>query len=146
MIEFVAVGTPRPGGSKRGFLVPGTKHVSITDASKKVKSWRETVKAAALREYDGPLLSGALELGLLFFFSRPRAHYGTGRNFELLKPSAPTEHTQKPDTTKLVRAVEDALNGVIWIDDRQIVWQVARKQWVDRAKRSGVRVQITPLQ
>jgi Holliday junction resolvase RusA-like endonuclease len=48
-----------------------------------------------------------------------------------LKRSAPTLHTQKPDTTKLIRCTEDALQGVCWHDDCQVVSQQATKVWAD---------------
>jgi Holliday junction resolvase RusA-like endonuclease len=39
--------------------------------------------------------------------------------------------TVKPDLTKLLRAVEDALTGVVWRDDSQIIHQVVNKEYAD---------------
>jgi len=70
---------------------------------------------------------------------RPRAHYGTGKNEYKLKASAPHWNTKAPDTTKLMRPLEDSLTGVIWKDDSQVVWQIGSKEYSDTP---GARVRI----
>ena len=54
------------------------------------------------------------------YFSRPKSHYGTGRNADKLKDSSPTYHTKKPDADNCVKFVFDALNGIFWTDDSYI--------------------------
>ena len=49
-----------------------------------------------------------------------KTHYGTWKNEDKLKPSAPNWHKSKPDLNKILRSTEDALTGVLWIDDSQI--------------------------
>ena len=39
--------------------------------------------------------------------------------------------TTRPDTSKLVRGAEDALNGVIWKDDAQVITIIATKAYCD---------------
>ncbi len=146
-ITFQVIGTPRPGGSKTGFYNKKLARVMMVDASgQKGKDWRTSVQAAAMEAYDGPLLQGAVRLYLHFLFSRPKSHYGTGRNASRLKPSAPQYHTQKPDLTKIVRSVEDALAGIVWKDDSQVTAGSPSKSWIGGADRSGVYVTITPLE
>lgn len=41
------------------------------------------------------------------------------------------EVTQKPDVSNLIKSVEDALNGVVYVDDCQIVRIVAVKHFVE---------------
>lgn len=41
------------------------------------------------------------------------------------------KHTKKPDLDNMVKAVLDALNGVAWADDSQIVWLSALKEYSD---------------
>ena len=64
------------------------------------------------------------------YFPRPRAHYGTGRNANRLKDSAPLWHDKRPDVDKLARAVLDAIteSGTLR-DDCQVVALSARKRY-----------------
>jgi len=61
-----------------------------------------------------------IALHVEFFFQRPKSHYGTGRNADKLKPSAPDYHTSTPDTDNLIKFVCDSLNGVFYKDDSYI--------------------------
>jgi Holliday junction resolvase RusA-like endonuclease len=88
------------------------------------------------------LFSGALSLDLRFYMRRPQSHFGTGRNAGRLKDTAPRFHTTRPDSTKLTRAVEDALTGVVWRDDAQVSTQVIAKLYGEPER---VVVAIYPL-
>jgi len=85
--------------------------------------------AAAAQEamQDRAPLTGALAVAFTFYRQRPRSHYGTGRNAGNVKPSAARRPVFAPDTTKLIRAVEDACTSIVWRDDSQIVSQIGRK-------------------
>jgi Holliday junction resolvase RusA-like endonuclease len=74
----------------------------------------------------------AVNLSVTFLFKRPKSHYRSGKNAMVLKGAAPNRHTQKPDLTKLVRCLEDALTGIIWNDDCQVVETSAQKKWAER--------------
>ena len=144
MIEFFVLGVPKPAGSKRVFLNKKTGKPIVTDASGQAgKDWRGDVKAAAQRAYQGPLLIGPIRLVVLFLMPRPKGHFGTGRNAGFVKTSAPPWHTIAPDATKLLRGLEDALAGIIYADDGQIVSQFVVKRYGN--ERSGARVKIIPI-
>lgn len=140
-IELVVYGTPVPAGSKRAFTRPGGR-VGVADtAEKRMKPWRAALQAAAGDLMDGrDLLQGPLHLHVEFHLARPKGHYGTRGN---LRPSAPTHPTVKPDTTKLLRGLEDALTGIVWRDDAQIVRQHAEKRYADGPEH--VRISVLPL-
>jgi crossover junction endodeoxyribonuclease RusA len=130
MISFFVPGTPAPGGSKRAFFNRKTGKAMVVDACAQNKPWRSDVKAFAQEAHkNGPPLQGALKLSIVFFMARPKGHFGTGRNSDKLKDSAPQYPTGKPDSTKLTRSCEDALNGVLWKDDSQIVTQSISKRY-----------------
>jgi crossover junction endodeoxyribonuclease RusA len=139
-ISFFVAGVPKPAGSKRGFFIPKIKRVVITDACKGSRDWKTDVKHAGQKEYAGPLRQGALAVRLVFLVVRPKAHYRTGKNAASLRDGAPVYPTTKPDVLKLARAVEDALTGIIWRDDSQIVTEHLSKRFADAP---GVRVEIT---
>lgn len=134
MIAFTVLGEAAPAGSKRAFRNPHSGQINVVDASKRQKPWQAEVKAAAVEQYDGGLIDGALVLTLTFYRPRPRSHYGSGRNSAILKLSAPPYPTTRPDVLKLARAVEDALTGVVWRDDAQIVEEHLRKRYGSPAR------------
>ena len=153
-ITFRVDGKPQPAGSKQSFvpLHKKTKQpfrrknggivVSTVDANKKSKGWKQLVAKAASEAYQGPLLTGAIRLEVQFWIERPKCHYGTGRNASVLKASAPAFHLQAPDSTKYVRGLEDALKGIVWVDDCQVVRQSVAKDW---GARPGADVRIVTL-
>lgn len=75
-----------------------------------------------------------LKVELNFCLPRPRSHYGTGRNANLLKKTAPTRYIKKPDIDNLVKFVFDSLNCIFWRDDTQICVVKAYKQYSDRPR------------
>ena len=75
----------------------------------------------------------ALRISLSFYFPRPKAHFRTGRYAHLLKDSAPPywNMIKTPDVDNLVKFVLDALNGNLYVDDKQVVELEARKCYVN---------------
>lgn len=133
-ITFFVPGKPQPAGSKRAFVIKrknGSFGASVTDACEKSKDWKSMVAFAAHEHKPDLLWDGPLELELWFHIVRAKGHFGSGKNSRKLKESAPKRPTVKPDTTKLTRAVEDALTGIVWKDDAQIVDQHCHKVYAD---------------
>jgi Holliday junction resolvase RusA-like endonuclease len=127
-IQVWVPGVPQPGGSKRGFYNPRLGRVIITDANAKVKPWRASVSQAA-SEVVSEMLEGPLRVRFDFVFPRPKGHFGSGKNATVLKRNAPQYPVVKPDATKVIRSTEDALKGILWRDDSQIVTQAATKRY-----------------
>lgn len=128
-LSFFIAGNPKPAGSKRGFYIPSLKRVVITDANPNSRDWKTDVKHEAQRNYSGELLEFPINLRLTFTQLRPKSHYRTGANAHLLRDSAPKRPTSKPDVLKLARGVEDALTGIVWKDDAQIVDEYLSKRF-----------------
>ena len=147
MINFQVYGKPEPAGSKRGFAFKrrnGSTGVAISDANPKSRDWKNAVTSAAMQHVgdEFPLLTGPLSVEFLFYLVRPKGHFGSGKNSDAVKGSAPTRPVGKPDVLKLARAVEDSLTGVVWRDDAQIVEENLAKHYGPRA---GVFITIRPL-
>jgi Holliday junction resolvase RusA-like endonuclease len=112
----------------------------------------EAVKFAALDAIPDnfQLLLGAVKVTVNFVIQRPKNHYGTGKNSNILKHSAPKMfHTQKPDAAKLYRSTEDALTGILWKDDCQVAVVGLAKYWTDSVKgteHQGCKIAVEPLQ
>lgn len=142
---FVA-GTPRPQGSKKGFVVPAkgerkARAIIVNDEPELLKAWRGDMRdrferamaEAALEPFTVPT-----EVGLTFTFQRPQHHHVAGDRSRPVKPSAPYFHTQDPDLDKLLRSVADALTGIVWVNDNLICrYHDPIKLW---GLRSGVEI------
>jgi len=145
VLSFFIPGTPAPGGSKRGFpvkLKSGRIRSNVVEDCARNPAWRERCAAAALENFrglDGLPFRGAVSLSVQFLMPRPKNHFGARGG---LKASAPRHHLQKPDRTKLLRALEDALSGVLWMDDVQVVGGRIGKAWVSPGVAPGAHVEI----
>ncbi len=141
-VDFFVPGVPAPGGSKKAFHHAKTGKIVVMDDGKHNRSWKQRVATFAHANAPITPLFGPLLLDVTFTLPRPRGHYGTGKNRERLKPSAPRHHETRPDTTKLLRSTEDAMKGIIYSDDSQIVIQTAMKVY---GNAPGVRVRVRRL-
>ena len=136
-------GIPKPGGSKTAQLIRrkggeivtknGRPLITMRDDAKGNADWKRNVAYFARREYgDALLITGPMRVTIKFVMPRLAGHFGSGRNAGVLKPNAPHFHTVKPDATKLMRSTEDAMTGVVWLDDARIVEQRVSKVYGDK--------------
>lgn len=85
------------------------------------------------REQVTEKLEGALEVWIDFYIPRPKSHYGTGKNENKLKSTAPKYPMgSRQDLDNLEKFAWDCLNGLAWNDDRQIVKSQSAKFWAER--------------
>jgi len=115
---FFIQGKPVPQGSKNAFVYTpkggGRPRAIVTDqAGQRLKDWRKIIHYTAKQKWSGPPLTGAVSLTVTIYIRRPLNHYGTGKNADVLKATAPKHHITTPDRTKLLRAIEDAAVTVI---------------------------------
>jgi len=66
--------------------------------------------------FDGPPLEGPVCISLTFYLPRPKS-----------APRRVVHPATRPDLSKLVRSVEDALTGIVYRDDAQIMSLTAIK-------------------
>lgn len=145
------VGVPQPGGSKTAQPVYGkngpvtfktasgkTRVVTTTrDANKKVGGWKDMVHAAALGMVAEPL-GGTICCQVVFRRVRPKAHFNA--RGELKASFRDVWPTVKPDATKYMRSTEDALSGVIWLDDNRVVMPQPVKRYCNPGEFPGARI------
>jgi Holliday junction resolvase RusA-like endonuclease len=133
-ISLVVFGDAQPAGSKRGFNHPHTGRVILTDANPRSREWKDRVAAEAGRTYSGPLLDGPVAVSLTFYRTRPKGHLRTGKHAGLVRNSAPLYPVTKPDGLKLARGAEDAMTGIIYRDDAQVVDMDIHKRYGSPAR------------
>lgn len=124
-INFTVYGEPtaqgRPKFARRG------KFVTAYDP-KKSREYKDTVYSVALEHKPKELLEGALVMQVDIYRSIPKSFSKVKRTAikdGILRP------TTKPDCSNVVKGIEDALNGVIYKDDSQIVESVVKKFYSD---------------
>jgi len=126
----------RPTPLKRPRLV---RNSIIYDPSKKdKKNWLQCVIChAPIKPFPGPL-----KINLEFYFPRPKSHYRSGKFSELLKQNAPNVHTSMPDVDNLSKFILDAMNGVFYLDDRQVVELNSHKEYTSKNSKGFTMVMI----
>lgn len=140
--DFFVAGIPVPKGSAKSFWNKNaSKIVTMQDNREKQRPWASAVSYAAQQAGCRPA-AGPIRVVLCFTFPRPKNHYGTGKNKEALKAAAPAEHMTKPDLDKLVRCVLDALTGIAYHDDNQVITINARKSYAAGDLSTGVRIML----
>jgi len=143
-VEFDVEGCPRPAGSKRAFPIrrrDGSLGVVVTDTTgQEGKEWRSRVADAAKAAHNIrgiPFPEGAVRVWLEFRIMPPK------EAVKRLKKGKRVFPASRPDLTKLIRSVEDALTGILWRDDAQVISQVALKRYAMPDETPGVRVRVT---
>lgn len=110
------VGKARPRLGRGGRVYTPTK---TTDAERAIaNAWRVQIG----RKHDGPV-----HLSLAISFAVPSSISKAERARRL----DAAWHTQKPDIDNVVKLVLDALNGVAYDDDTQVVSISTTKRWGD---------------
>lgn len=116
----------------------------MVESSKNVKPWRQDVKFTALSvkstDWD---TTPAMALSVVFKFQRPASHLGKNG----LRSSAPQHCTsaRNGDIEKLVRSTHDALTGILFDDDRQVVTLNATKRYCTEGEQPGAIITLTAL-
>ena len=140
MIGFFVPGTPVPKGSAKAFVVKGRAIVTQTNREKQ-RPWASLISYTA-QEVGIEPAAGAVELAMVFTMPRPKSHYRTGKFSGELRLNQPIYHTAKPDLDKLIRCVLDALTGIAYWDDSQVVEIRAVKMY---GERPGVQVRVEEI-
>ena len=132
---------PATKGSAQAFVVPGrgrARAVVVND-NRKAAPWAALVREAAERAVAMQEV-GPVEVEIRFYLPRPRAHYLRGA----LRPTAPSLVVTKPDGDKLLRCCWDALAGICFKDDSQIVRWSGAKYYADPHP-VGARICVRPI-
>lgn len=133
--KFLVTGRPAPQGSKAS-LGKGR----FKEQSPYLDTWRNDVRAAAEKVRGEALINGPIFTRMTFHFPRPKAHYVAGNRERGLKPTAPVFYSSAPDRDKLERSTNDALTGVIWVDDARVAGTYSFKLYSCELSGASIRV------
>lgn len=127
-------GIPQVQGSVRAF-VAGGRAIVATEGNRArlpLGAWRTAIATEARREYgDAPAPCGPIGIVAELTWPRPRAHYRSANPERGLRSDAPSWKPSKPDADKAARALLDALAGIAYVDDAQVVELEVHKVWGD---------------
>ena len=76
----------------------------------KTKNFENYVKLVAAQHAPKELFAGPLDMELEFYLQRPKS-----------LPKKIQRHTKKPDIDNLAKSVMDALEGIIYVNDAQVI-------------------------
>lgn len=101
---------------------------------KKTLSYEKSVRAAYLEEYPTGLLTWQdkepLEMIVNAYFEIPKSASKKAKQKMLLEQFP----TKKPDADNIIKSIADALNGIAYADDSQIVQATVNKWWAEESK------------
>lgn len=107
----------QPRARARAFQIGGHTRVSMYDPPQ-AKDWKRTVLMQVLPHKPTAPIEGALAMTLVFFLPRPQS-----------LPKRQLFHVKKPDCDNLAKGIKDALRGVVYRDDSQIVRLAVAKEY-----------------
>lgn len=134
-IAFEVEGRPVPQGSMVASYnrKQGVAHVHHV-AGEALAQWRASVRLAA-REAGAVQSPSAIAIMVWFGMPRPKAHmrWSGGKLIPKMQHYY-DEPIVSPDLDKLVRAILDALTGVCYADDAQVIQIYASKHYAEKTR------------
>ena len=128
---FVIEGRVQPKQRPRVFRNRYTGKTQTITPEKTVE-YENKVRSAYIAEHGDRKFTGALQMTLNVYVKIPKGTSKKNREKMLIGEILPV--TRTGDIDNLVKAVADALNGVAYDDDSQIVEATVRKFYLDEAK------------
>lgn len=128
---------PRPRAFSRG------GHARVYDPGT-AEGWKSLIAEAMRPNVPHEPITGPVEVSLVFEFSRPKAHFRTGKHSAELRPDAPEYHTAKPDRDNLDKAVLDVLTTLgVLKDDSQVCTGIISKRY---GARPGATIRVRRIE
>jgi crossover junction endodeoxyribonuclease RusA len=142
-LTIVVYGIPAPQGSKKFVGLAKSGRGILVESSKKVRPWRQDVKAAAIDARAGAEpIDAPVRVRMVFTMPKPASAPKRKRTFPC----------RMPDLSKLARSTEDALTEAgVWRDDARVVEynrlaKVYPGEDVESLDIPGVRIEIDLLE
>lgn len=134
VIPGVPVGKGRPKFARRGNFVTAY-------TPEKTASYENLVKMAAAEAMAGrDILSGAVSVGIHLFVTPPASWSQKKQNQAIAGQGI--YPTSKPDVDNVIKGIFDAMNEIVWKDDKQVVDVVVSKRYCTSARAV---VEVMPL-
>lgn len=119
MIELTVMG--KPVGKERPRFAR-TQHGIRTYTPKRTETYQKSIFGAYMDKYKGTTLKGGIWAQISAYFDIPKST-------PKYKRDSMRWYDKKPDADNIAKTVLDALNGVAYEDDKQIVMLQVRKEY-----------------
>ncbi|NBW20503.1 MAG: RusA family crossover junction endodeoxyribonuclease [Caulobacteraceae bacterium] len=126
-ITFTVEGDPVPQPRAR-ISTRGGFGRAYTPGDHPIHAYRAAVAAAARAAGAEPTDTVPITLIVDLVFARPKSHYRKAG----LRENAPK--LPRADCSNVLKGIEDSLNGVAWIDDRQVGKVIIEKSFGTEAR------------
>jgi crossover junction endodeoxyribonuclease RusA len=131
VITFTVIGQAQPQGSTKAFMPKGARYPVVTSDNPNLKQWRNVVAYCAQQHAGAGPMYGGVHVTLDFALQRPKS-----------LPKRTSQHLKKPDIDKLARAVLDALTGILYHDDSEVVRLDVTKRYAAPTEAPSVRITV----
>lgn len=137
-ISFFVPSAPVAQPRQRHAVIGGQVR-NYTTKDHPVHQFKRDIQTEAYNAYEGKPLDGPIRLELTFLLPRPKSIVWKKKLMPRLWARV------KPDFDNLAKAVCDALNGILWADDSQVVDASVKKMYAAGGEEPGVYVLVTEL-
>jgi Holliday junction resolvase RusA-like endonuclease len=121
-VTFQVEGNPVPQPRARVTTAGGFAR-AYTPTKHPINAYRKSIAAAARAAGARPIDSAPITLIVDLVFARPKSHYRKSG----VRADAPK--LPRADGSNCLKGIEDALNGVAWVDDTQVGKFIVEKTW-----------------
>lgn len=135
MISFIVYGEPVAQGRPRFTTVNG--HAKAYDPEKSY-SYKQLVRLEATKVMPPEPWQKAIKIEVRACRSIPKVF---SKKRQIMAIQGDIRPTTKPDIDNIVKGIKDALKGVIWRDDSQVVEIVASK-WYSNSPRVEIDIEV----
>ena len=136
-------GTPKGQPRARAFARNGM--VRMYDPAT-AEGWKSQIAEAMRQHIPATPYEGPIRLDITFIMPRPKSHFRTGKNADVLRDDAPIWFTARPDRDNLDKACLDALTQIgFWKDDCLACSGKIEKQYCNVNERPGAILDFSSL-
>ena len=118
-LKFEVPGSPIGQGRPKFSTINGHAKAYDPEKSRNYKAYVKLLATQAMKEQGFTMIDGPCCLDIMAFFEVPKSKSKKFKERALLGLERPTK---KPDIDNIVKALQDALNGLAYKDDSSIVY------------------------
>ena len=118
VLSFKIPGSPIGQGRPKFSTINGHAKAYDPEKSRNYKAYVRMLATQAMRENDFEMITGSCAIKIWAYFDVPKSKSKKFKEAALASKERPTK---KPDADNIVKAILDALNGLLYKDDSCIV-------------------------